>query len=384
MPPPPRRCAGRWTRSSSPAGSSSARASATRRRCCTSASGSGGPARTGTDVPAIDIAVDPLEGTNLVAHGQAGAITVLARVRGGRPHPRPRHVHGEALRRTGRGGQGRHPGDARPRTSGASPRRSAARSATSRSSSSSGRATTRSSPRSAPPAPGSSSSATATCRRPSRAPSRAPASTRSWASAARPRASSRRRRCAASAARSRPASATAATRSASAATRMGHGDEDRVYRTEDLAPGENLVFAATGVTAGDLLAGRPVLRRRRAHPLAGDGLPDEAGPLRRHRPHVRSRQPAARPALTGPSPAADGGAARSPAAPAPSPGILPALGRTLPGIIACVLIAAAARLLGTWAGVGLDTALALVLGLAVGAHPPLRALLRPGATSRRA
>src|SRR6188472_4002387 len=37
--------------------------------------------------------------------------------------------------------------------------------------------------------------------------------------------------------------------------RMGHGDEDRVYRTEDLAPGETLVFAATGVTAGDLLAG---------------------------------------------------------------------------------------------------------------------------------
>jgi fructose-1,6-bisphosphatase II len=37
--------------------------------------------------------------------------------------------------------------------------------------------------------------------------------------------------------------------------RMGHGDEDRVYRTEDLAPGENLVFAATGVTTGDLLQG---------------------------------------------------------------------------------------------------------------------------------
>jgi fructose-1,6-bisphosphatase II len=37
--------------------------------------------------------------------------------------------------------------------------------------------------------------------------------------------------------------------------RMGHGDEDRVYRTEDLAPGENLVFAATGVTPGDLLSG---------------------------------------------------------------------------------------------------------------------------------
>jgi fructose-1,6-bisphosphatase II len=37
--------------------------------------------------------------------------------------------------------------------------------------------------------------------------------------------------------------------------RMGHGDEDRVYLTEDLASGENLVFAATGVTAGDLLEG---------------------------------------------------------------------------------------------------------------------------------
>jgi fructose-1,6-bisphosphatase II len=37
--------------------------------------------------------------------------------------------------------------------------------------------------------------------------------------------------------------------------RMGHGDEARVYRTEDLAPGEELVFAATGVTPGDLLQG---------------------------------------------------------------------------------------------------------------------------------
>ena len=36
---------------------------------------------------------------------------------------------------------------------------------------------------------------------------------------------------------------------------MGHGDEDRVYTTEDLASGEQLVFAATGVTGGDLLQG---------------------------------------------------------------------------------------------------------------------------------
>jgi fructose-1,6-bisphosphatase II len=39
------------------------------------------------------------------------------------------------------------------------------------------------------------------------------------------------------------------------ATKMGHGDEDRVYHTEDLASGEHLVFAATGVTGGDLLQG---------------------------------------------------------------------------------------------------------------------------------
>ena len=36
---------------------------------------------------------------------------------------------------------------------------------------------------------------------------------------------------------------------------MGHGDEDRVYTTEELASGEQLVFAATGVTSGDLLEG---------------------------------------------------------------------------------------------------------------------------------
>ena len=37
--------------------------------------------------------------------------------------------------------------------------------------------------------------------------------------------------------------------------KMGHGDESRVYHTEDLASGDHLVFAATGVTSGDLLEG---------------------------------------------------------------------------------------------------------------------------------
>jgi fructose-1,6-bisphosphatase II len=40
------------------------------------------------------------------------------------------------------------------------------------------------------------------------------------------------------------------------AERMGiDPSEDRVYTTTDLAPGENLVFSATGVTEGDLLQG---------------------------------------------------------------------------------------------------------------------------------
>ena len=74
---------------------------------------------------------------------------------------------------------------------------------------------------------------------------------------------------------------------------MGHGDEDRVYLTEDLASGDNLVFAATGVTAGDLLQGvRFFGGGARTHSLV-DGLPDQAGPLRRHGPHVRPG-PAAR------------------------------------------------------------------------------------------
>ena len=39
------------------------------------------------------------------------------------------------------------------------------------------------------------------------------------------------------------------------ARRMGHPDAGARLPTEDLAPGENLVFSATGVTEGDLLQG---------------------------------------------------------------------------------------------------------------------------------
>jgi fructose-1,6-bisphosphatase/sedoheptulose 1,7-bisphosphatase-like protein len=37
--------------------------------------------------------------------------------------------------------------------------------------------------------------------------------------------------------------------------KMGIGDLDKVYRTEDLAPGRNVIFAAAGVTDGNLLKG---------------------------------------------------------------------------------------------------------------------------------
>lgn len=36
---------------------------------------------------------------------------------------------------------------------------------------------------------------------------------------------------------------------------LGYDDLTKVYRTEDLAPGENIVFSATGVTDGELLKG---------------------------------------------------------------------------------------------------------------------------------
>jgi fructose-1,6-bisphosphatase II len=42
---------------------------------------------------------------------------------------------------------------------------------------------------------------------------------------------------------------------ARAVTMLGNADESRVYHTEDLAGGEQLVFAATGVTTGELLQG---------------------------------------------------------------------------------------------------------------------------------
>ncbi len=58
--------------------------------------------------------------------------------------------------------------------------------------------------------------------------------------------------------------------------RMGISDLDRVYRTEDLAPGDSIVFAAAGVTDGTLLRGVRFFRDGiRAHCLVMTTRPQQ-------------------------------------------------------------------------------------------------------------
>ena len=180
---------------------------------------SAGPTRDPDDAPAVDIAVDPLEGTNLVAHGQAGAITVLAASEaGGLTHAPDTYMEKLCVGPVVAGKVDiREPPDREPAAR--SPRRSAG---------GSGDITVvilerprhddliaevrEAGARIKLIGDGDLSAAISLRRVGHRRP-------RGHGHRRRARrASSRRRRCAASAARSRPASATAATRSASAAT----------------------------------------------------------------------------------------------------------------------------------------------------------------------
>ena len=53
---------------------------------------------------------------------------------------------------------------------------------------------------------------------------------------------------------------------------MGIKDENRIYRTEDLARGKDIRFVATGVTDGELLQGvRFFARGARTHTILLDG-----------------------------------------------------------------------------------------------------------------
>ena len=207
------------------------------------------------DVPRVDIAVDPLEGTNLVAHGQAGAITVLAASEAGGLIHAPDTYMEKLCVGPGRGRPGRHPRDPdrepRPDRRGARPE---------------GRRHHRRHPRAAAPRRRSSPrSAQAGARIKligdgdlSAAISCAVSGTGVHAvmgtgGAPEGVITAAALRCLGGEIQARFRYRSDEERERGA--RMGHGDEDRVYRTEDLAPGENLVFAATGVTAGDLLQG---------------------------------------------------------------------------------------------------------------------------------
>ena len=249
----PRRCARRWTRSTSPGGSSSARASATRPRCSTSARRSAGAAAR-ADLPEVDIAVDPLEGTNLVAHGQAGAITVLAASEaGGLTHAPDTYleklcvgpvvagkvdIRESPTENLGRIAEalGRRVRDItvvileRPRHDDliAEVRDAGARIKL---------------------ISDGDLSAAISC---------AVSGTGVHAvmgigGAPEGVITAAALRCLGGEIQARFRYRNDDERARGA--RMGHGDEDRVYRTEDLAPGESLVFAATGVTTGDLLQG---------------------------------------------------------------------------------------------------------------------------------
>ena len=141
--------------------------------------------------PECDVAVDPVDGTTLMAKGMPNAIAVLAVAERGTMYDPSAVFYMEKLatgpeaadvvditappggeRGQGGQGQGRRPGRTSP------------------SASWTGRGTRTWSARSGPPAPGSSSSATATWPARSWPPARAPASTCCSASAARPRRSS--------------------------------------------------------------------------------------------------------------------------------------------------------------------------------------------------
>ena len=205
--------------------------------------------------PQVDIAVDPLEGTTLAAHGHAERAGRDRAVRA-RHDVRPGavRVHGEDGRRAG----DRGPARPRPpaRRDGHAGRRAQGQ-----------RGRRRDGRRARPPAPRGGDRRDPRGRR-ARAPD--PARRRLGGAAgrhralarrpavgdrrARPRASSRRPRSSASAASCSGGCGRATTPSARAALDAGY-DLDRVLDRDDLVAGEDVFFSATGVTDGDVLQG---------------------------------------------------------------------------------------------------------------------------------
>ena len=208
----------------------------------------------GRRYPQVDIAVDPLEGTNLCATGAANALAVLAASRARRLTARAGYLHGEAGRRSQLEGRGR-PRCACPVQS---PRHcTGARSARRRSGRDSPRQAASQGPRRRDP-----------CDR------RTHQADRRWRFLSGDRRSRRRQRRArgdghrrrarrradggrdaVSEWRNLCASRHQQTGRRAALPRDGITDPKRIYRSKDLASGERIIFAATGVTDGTLMQG---------------------------------------------------------------------------------------------------------------------------------
>ncbi len=214
--------------------------------------------RTGADrddVPRVDIAVDPLGGHQPRRPRAAGGDHRPRRIRGGRPDPRPRHVHGEAVRRPGRGRPRRHPGDADREPREHRRARSAARwrditvVILERPRHDALIAEVKKAGARIKLIGDGDLSAAISCA----VSGTGVHAVMGTGGAPEGVITAAALRCLGGEIQARFRYRSDDERERGA--RMGHGDEDRVYRTEDLAPGENLVFAATGVTAGDLLQG---------------------------------------------------------------------------------------------------------------------------------
>ena len=79
----------------------------------------------------------------------------------------------------------------------------------------------------------------------------------------------------------------------------GH-DLDRVLTTNDLVTSDNCYFAATGITDGDLLRGRPLLQGQGPDPVDRDALQVRHHPLRRRRAPGQTSGTATRASSSGP------------------------------------------------------------------------------------
>ena len=203
--------------------------------------------------PRVDIAVDPLEGTNLCATGSPGALAVIAIAEDGKFLNAPdTYMDKIAVGPAGKGVIDITKSPTWNLNALAEAKRSKVEELTP--SSWSAIAISRSSPRCARQARASASSPTATCRRRSPRARTSPASTSCSASAARPKACSRRRRCAASAATCRASSSIATTTSGRAPRRWASRITTRSIASTSWRRATSC-SPATGVTEGSFLKG---------------------------------------------------------------------------------------------------------------------------------